>query len=196
MEAPAGSVNEVAMAGQFSFGVSCYSIDPATPNASTQAQIAIAALSETFLSSAYSVAPGATFTLSWNTTGATSCAASGGGADGSPWSGTLAPAGSVTQSATSTGTFNYQLTCSVNNEQTGQTVTIKVMAAAAGAPSGGGGGGALDALELALLAMLVKRAARSSAARAPSSRARGTAAATPRQGRAAARACPNGALTP
>jgi hypothetical protein len=167
------------MAGQFSFGLSCFSIDPSTPPATTQAQLAIAALSETFLSSTDSVTPGASFTLSWSTTGATSCTASGGGADGSPWSGTLAPSGSLTQSATSTGTFNYQLTCSVNNEQTEETVTIKVMAAAAAGGGPSGGGGALDVLELALLALLVMRAACSSAARAPSSRARGAAMAAP-----------------
>jgi hypothetical protein len=160
MDAPAGSLIEVAMAGQFSFGLSCFSIDPSTPSVSTQAQLAIAALSETFLSSASSVSTGSSFTLSWNTTGATSCTASGGGADGSPWSGTLAPSGSVTQSATTNGTFTYELDCGVNNEQTAQSVTVKVAApgAAAGAGSaGGGGGGTIGVLELAVLLGLIRR---------------------------------------
>ena len=117
MEAPAGSLTEVAMAGQFSFGMSCYSIDPSTPAVSTQAQLAIAALSESFLSSAYSLSTGSSFTLSWNTTGATSCTGGGGGANGTPWDGAQPTSGSVTQTATTDGTFTYELDCGVNNEQ-------------------------------------------------------------------------------
>ena len=156
MEAPAGSITEVAMAGQFSFGVSCYSIDPSTPAVSTQAQLAIAALSESFLSSASSLSTGSSFTLSWNTTGATSCTGSGGGANGTPWAGAQPTSGSVTQTATTNGTFTYELDCGVNNEQIAQSVTIKVAAPAASAGSGGGGG-TVGLLELAVLLRLISQ---------------------------------------
>ncbi len=157
MDAPAGSVSEVAMAGQFSFGVSCDSIDPSTPAVSTEAPLAIAALSETFLSSTYSLSPGGSFTLSWNTTGATSCTATGGGANGTPWGGAQPTSGSVTQTATTNGTFTYELDCEVNNEQTAQNVTIKVAAPVASPGSGGGGGGTIGVLELAVLLRLLSR---------------------------------------
>jgi hypothetical protein len=156
MEASAGSITEVAMAGQYSFGVSCYSIDPSTPAVSTQAQLAIAALSESFLSSASSLSTGSSFTLSWNTTGATSCTGSGGGANGTPWAGAQPTSGSVTQTATTNGTFTYELDCGVNNEQIAQSVTIKVAAPAASA-GGGGGGGTVGVLELAVLLRLVSQ---------------------------------------
>jgi hypothetical protein len=156
MDAPAGSVIEVAMAGQFTFGVTCYSIDPSTPAASTQAPLSIAALSETFLSSVYSLSPGSSFTLSWDTTGASSCTAGGGGANGTPWSGTQPTSGSVSQTATTSGTFTYELDCGINNQLVAQDVTITVAAPAANT-GGGGGGGAMGVLELAVLLRLISQ---------------------------------------
>jgi hypothetical protein len=154
--APTGSVTEVASAGQFTFGLTCQSIDPALPAVTTQASLLIAALSETLASSATSVTNGSSFTLTWSSD-ANSCMASGGGANGSPWSGAQPTAGSVTQQATTNGSFTYTLECAIDHGGAiDQEVTIKVVAPSSGG-SGGGGGGTLGVLEVALLLRLIRR---------------------------------------
>jgi hypothetical protein len=154
--APTGSVTEVASAGQFTFGLTCQSIDPALPAVTTQASLSVAALSETLASSATSVTNGSSFTLTWSSD-ANSCMASGGGANGSPWSGAQPTAGSVTQQATTNGSFTYTLECAIDHGAAiDQEVTIKVVAPSSGG-SGGGGGGTLGVLEVALLLRLIRR---------------------------------------
>jgi hypothetical protein len=148
-EAPAaGTVAEVAAVGQFTFGLTCYSIDPATAPVSINAPLAIGTLAETLSSNLTSLTTGAAFTISWSAPGATQCTASGGGANGVPWTGSLEASGSVTQTATTAGSFDYSLTCGINNDEVTQNVTIKVTAAAT---PGAGGGGTLGLLELATL---------------------------------------------
>jgi len=106
---------------------------------------------------------GTSFTLSWQTTGATSCSASGGGADGTSWSGNVSlPSGQKNITPTVTGNFTYALNCigpNPNDTLTAQA-TINVTAAAAAPPpaggsssGGGGGGGAFDGLALGILAL-------------------------------------------
>ena len=150
---PAGALAEVAAVGQFTFGLTCYSIDPATAPVSILAPLAISTLSETLSSNHTSLTTGSAFTLSWSAPGATQCTASGGGANGVPWSGSVDASGTVTQTATITGSFDYSLTCGINNDTVTQDVTIKVTAPA---PPGGGGGG-LGLLELAALGALLSR---------------------------------------
>jgi hypothetical protein len=153
----AGTVSEVAAAGQFTFGLTCYSIDPATAPVSIATPLTISTLSETLSSNVTSVTTGSAFTISWSAPGATQCTASGGGANGAPWSGPLDDSGSVTQTATTPGTFEYSLTCGINNDQVTQQVSIKVAAPAPAGSGGGGGGGSLGLLELATLATLLAR---------------------------------------
>jgi hypothetical protein len=162
MVGPVGSDNEVAQAGQFSFGLTCQSIDSGTGPVATQASLDIVALTAKLTSSASSVTTGSPFTLTWSSTGATGCTASGGGANGSMWTGSLQPSGSVTQTASVAGTFTYTLVCSAGNlSTTPQQVTVQVSnASGTGGGSGGGGGGgsgggALDWLELGALAALL-----------------------------------------
>jgi hypothetical protein len=150
----AGSVTEMAQAGVFTFGMTCQSIDPASPAASAEAQLSVSDLTEVFTVSAATLAEGASFTLTWSSHGATACSASGGGADGAPWSGTLGPAGSVTQKATTPGSFQYTLSCGDGHVQSTEQVMVSVSA------PGGGGGGTLDPWELALLGALRARRAR------------------------------------
>jgi hypothetical protein len=105
---------------------------------------------------------GMPFTLSWQTTGATSCSASGGGADGTSWSGNVSlPSGQKNITPSVTGNFTYVLTCigpNPNDTLTAQA-TINVTAPppppppTGGSSSGGGGGGAFDGLALGLLAL-------------------------------------------
>jgi hypothetical protein len=127
----------------------------------TQAVLTIVALSATLTASATSVTNGDSFTLTWSSSGATGCTTSGGGANGTPWTGPVGPSGTQTQTATTNGTFTYSLVCSGGNESTTpQQATIKVSALSSGTGAsnsavGGGGGGAMSALEVALLAALL-----------------------------------------
>jgi hypothetical protein len=148
----AGAVAEVAAAGQFTFGLTCYSIDPATAPVSILAPLTIRTLTETLSSNHTSLTTGSAFTISWSAPGATQCTASGGGANGVPWTGSLDASGTVTQTATTTGSFDYSLTCGINNDTVTQDVTIKVAA-----PAAPGGGGSLGLLELAALGTLLSR---------------------------------------
>jgi hypothetical protein len=101
------------------------------------------------------VTVGTSFTLTWSAPGAAECTASGGGANGSPWTGSIPVSGSVNQTATLTGTFTYTLNCGGEEGVTAapQQVVITVTAAATSS-GGGGGGGALSIIDLALLAAL------------------------------------------
>ena len=54
---------------------------------------------------------GQSLTVKWSSTGTTSCTASGGGANGSAWSGSVATSGSVAQTATTVGQFTYTVAC-------------------------------------------------------------------------------------
>lgn len=165
-QAPAGSVTEQAVAGNFTFGLTCDSIDPVQPPASTQANLSIQALTATLLPANTSVTVGQSFTLTWSSTAATSCTASGGGANGAGWSGPVSTSGTLTQTATTPGTYTYTLACQASNEQVMQEASVTVSAPnAVGGNSGGhGGGGSLGFLELAALATLnaARRRARTS----------------------------------
>ena len=146
--------------GQFTFGITCESIDPsAVSPTSVQAQLTVQALTSTLKTSTSNIIVGDTFTLTWSSPGAIGCTPSDGGANGSPWSGTLAPSGATTQTATETGTFTYILTCDAPYDgatATPQQVVINVSAASSsgnGSSSGGqsGGGGSIRPIELLLL---------------------------------------------
>lgn len=109
---------------------------------------------------------GIPFTVSWQAAGATSCSASGGGADGTSWSGNVAlPSGQLTITPNVTGSFTYTLMCVGQTPSDTMIVqaTVNVTAAATppppplptGSSSGGGkgGGGAFDWLAVSLLAL-------------------------------------------
>jgi hypothetical protein len=162
MAPPAGSDTETGAVGDFTFGLTCQSIDPSTAAAVTQASMDIVALTASLTSNATSVTTGTSFTLTWSSTGASACTASGGGANGSTWSGPLAPSGSTTQTASVAGSFTYTLECNSGAiTTTPQQVEIQVTQASGGGGGGGvggggggGGGGGLDLLELGSLAAL------------------------------------------
>jgi hypothetical protein len=133
---------------------------------SAEATITVSAVGASLTSNVTSVAQSGSITLSWTSEGATSCAASGGGANGTPWAGTLAPSGSVTQVANTTGSFIYTLICSAGGQSTApQNVTVQVTGssstgASSGTGAGGGksgGGGAIGLLDLVLLVVLHRR---------------------------------------
>jgi hypothetical protein len=150
-----------AEVGKFTFGITCESIDSSVVSpTSTQAQLTVQALTSTLTTSASDITVGSSFTLTWSSQGATSCTPSGGGANGSPWSGPIATSGTTTETATISGTFTYMLNCSANGvSATAQPVVINVSAASSsGSGTSGshssGGGGSLNPIDLILLAAL------------------------------------------
>ncbi len=154
---PAGYVTDTGAAGTFEFTLSCYSIDAANAQPVTvKRSLTIEALAANLSVSPTSVHVGDSFTLTWSATGAGSCTASGGGADGSPWSGTVDASGSLSQKATTAGTFTYALQCSAGGQVVNGQAVLTVSAASGG---GGGGGGDLGFAEIAALALwaLVRR---------------------------------------
>jgi hypothetical protein len=154
---PAGTtISSINEPGTYTFGITCKSIDPNQGTASAQAAVTVNAPSATLTVTPTSVTIGGTLTLTWSSMGASSCTAMGGGANGSPWGGTLAPSGSTTQTASVEGTFTYTLTCTLQ-AQAQATVTVSAASSAGSGKSGGGGGGGggtIGLLELALLAAL------------------------------------------
>jgi hypothetical protein len=163
-QASAGSVSEPAVVGQFTYLLTCPSIDGSLPAATAQATLNIVALSASLTPGTTAITVGNPFTLTWSSTGATGCTASGGGANGSVWSGAVNPSGTVTQTATTAGTFMYSLVCSgAGQSTTPQQATVTVSAASSGSSGGGAttggstsshGGGALGVFPLTFLAGL------------------------------------------
>lgn len=118
-----------------------------------------AALTATISAPANAVT-GTPFTVSWQTDGATSCSASGGGADGTSWSGSVTlPSGQITVTPTVAGSFTYTLMCVGQTPSDTKTVQASVnVTASSPPPSGGssgghGGGGAFDWLAIGILAL-------------------------------------------
>jgi hypothetical protein len=104
----------------------------------------------TLTSSAASAVTGSSITLSFSSTNATSCTASGG------WTGSE-PTSASTQTEVVSATTTYTLTCT----GAGGTATQSVTVTATAAPSSGhGGGGYIDSAVLAGLSLLVMAKAR------------------------------------
>ena len=87
-----------------------------------------------------SVASGTTTSLTWSTTDATSCTASG------AWSGSKTTSGSETSAALTSGSA-FTLTCNGPGGSGSKTVNVGITA-----PAGSGGGGSFGVAELTLLA--------------------------------------------
>jgi hypothetical protein len=149
--------------GTFTFGISCQSIAPGGSSASEQATLTVTEpppVTVTLTANETSLTQGQTLALTWSSANSSSCVASGGGANGSPWSGSLATSGTANQTASVVGSFIYTVTCSDSaNSSVQKQVSVAVVAAAAAAPSSGskGGGGGLGLLEIALMTGLVAR---------------------------------------
>ena len=81
---------------------------------------------------------GQTNTLTWSSTGATACTASGG------WSGSEATSGTASETPTAAGAVSYVLSCTGAGGKGSATANVTVNAAAASSSGSHGGGGALD----------------------------------------------------
>ena len=113
-------------------------------------------------SSASTVNPGQSFTLTWSATNATRCTPSG-GASGDGWSAIGGLSGSVTVHESAIGTYGYVLDCT-NDGGPGVgsgSVTVNVVSPPPAATGGGkGGGGGVDPLSLAALGLLARQRGR------------------------------------
>ena len=107
-------------------------------------------------SSSGSVKVAQAFTLSWSSTQATSCSASGGGPDDG-WAGTLPVSGTMSVMESSAGDYKFQVDCSNSALSSSSMVTVSVTAQPSGGSNGGGGGGggSVDAITLVLLGQLL-----------------------------------------
>jgi hypothetical protein len=154
--------------GTFTFGISCQSIAQGESDASAQTTLTVLQAPTVSMTgngtSELSLTEGQTLTLTWSSTNASSCAATGGGANGSPWSGSLGISGTASQTASTVGNFTYTVTCTDSlNSSAHNQVSVAVVAATSGGSSGSasggskGGGGALGLLETALLTCLLAR---------------------------------------
>lgn len=113
--------------------------------------LAAAAPTATLSVSPTSVTSGGTAALTWTSTGATGCTASGG------WSGAEPTSGSAVSTGTLTATTTFTLVCSGAGGSTApQSVTVTVSSSGKPPPTtggGGGGGGAFDLIALLSLAL-------------------------------------------
>ncbi|HTD73674.1 MAG TPA: hypothetical protein VK652_09105 [Steroidobacteraceae bacterium] len=152
--------------GQVVLGMTCNSIDPNQAPVSAQTAITVNGTvppTATLTLNRTMATVGDSFTVGWSSEHADTCNASGGGANGSPWTGSVGPSGIVSQTATVSGSFTYVVTClegsaSVKSQS---TITVSAPAGSGGASSNKGGGGSSGLAELfamlALLAMSSKR---------------------------------------
>jgi len=123
-------------------------VTPSSPNVATPGV--------TLSSNAATQSTGSAISLTWNSSNADSCIASG-GSSGDGWAGTLATSGSMTVTESSVGTVTYSITCAGAPPAASASTSVVIKTAAAPAPpaaagsSSHGGGGALDALFLLML---------------------------------------------
>ena len=100
-----------------------------------------------------SIVVGGSSELNWQSDFASRCDASGG------WSGEVGVTGTVSQSPTSPGNYNYTITCMNEIGSTSATASLAVAAKAVAPPppsgGSGGGGGAFDVLGVLCLFCLV-----------------------------------------
>ncbi len=165
---PAGTFaytpNAPSQLGTFTFTLTCESLAPQVVGpTSVQAQLTVVSAGTPLTASLQvdqkSVSAGSTFILTWTSTGASDCTASGGGANGMSWSGSIGTSGTLSQTASVAGSFTYTIVCNNGAQSTiPQSVTVVVwQQSSSGTSTTGGsrGGGALGGVELVLLSALL-----------------------------------------
>ncbi len=143
-------------AGSVTYGINCggesasTSVDYESPQATAgDAHTPTATLSAT----AGTETVDQSFSLTWSSTYANACSASGGDA-GDGWSGSLATSGSMTVKETTAGTVTYSITCSGAPPAATALAAVVISATStATSTSSHGGGGAMDLFLLLGLAL-------------------------------------------
>ena len=144
-------------AGSLVYSVNCNSelaqvtvvytaVPPSSPSVATPAV--------TLTSNDATQSAGSAISLTWNSSNANSCVASGGSA-GDGWTGTLSTSGTMTVTETSVGTVTYSITCAGAPPAAAASTSVVIKTAAAPPPatstSSGGGGGSVGDLLLLIL---------------------------------------------
>jgi Bacterial Ig-like domain (group 3)/Beta-propeller repeat len=152
-EAVSGTMSETpTSAGTLSYVLTCTG---AGGSANATATLTVTAAppppTVTLAVSPTSITVGQSATLTWSSTNATSCTASG------SWSGTQATSGTSSVSPSASGTASYALACTGAGGTANATAALSVAAAAGGSGASGGksgGGGAMGLWELMALCLL------------------------------------------
>jgi probable HAF family extracellular repeat protein len=149
--------------GTMYYVLNCTAPGVPTVNVGPKVVWAWPAVTATISASPTTITAGQSTTLTWKSSNATSCTASGGGADDN-WTGTKATSGSqtVTEAValdTSSVALTFGITCNSTTSGLSDKASVNVtenQASATPPPtSSGGGGGALNPLSLAFLAGIV-----------------------------------------
>ena len=153
-QAVSGSTSETpTAAGTTTYTLTCTGTGgSATAAAVLAVSASTPAPTVTIAASPTSITVGASTTLTWSSTNATSCSASG------AWTGTQATAGTLSETPTETGAGTYTLACTGDGGTVDASATVQVNAVTVVGKLSGkvGGGGALgwECLGLALLALM------------------------------------------
>ena len=98
-------------------------------------------------------------TLTWSSTHADSCSATGGD-QGDGWSGTIATSGSMSVTETTPGTVTYSITCAGAPPAAVASISVSIMSAnPPPQSSSSGGGGSIDLMALLFLAAVAQASA-------------------------------------
>jgi hypothetical protein len=143
-EATSGTAAEKpAAAGTASYTLTCTGTGGSAAATAT-VTVKAPAPTVTIAASPTSLTLGSSSTLTWSSTNATACTASGG------WTGAEATSGTLSETPSAAGSATYTLTCT----GTGGSATASATIMATAKPATGGGGGAFDWLSIAGLAGL------------------------------------------
>lgn len=137
-----------AQAGTYSYVLSCAN-GSASASATASLTVQAPSVSVSVAISPSSITLGGSASLSWTSTNASSCQASG------AWSGSQATSGTLSVTPAQTGSAVYTLNCSNSGSSGTAQATLTVNAAPTG--GSGGGGGAVPPILLAVLAALAWR---------------------------------------
>ncbi len=143
------SVTE-ASAGAYQYGLNC--IANGLSETATAVTVTVTAPTVSLAAAPASVVVGKPVTLTWTSTNAATCVASG-GQTGDGWSGSKSVNGAANVTPNAAGTITYTMTCSSGPKSA--QATAQVIATSPASSGGGHGGGALDALSLLSLLMII-----------------------------------------
>ncbi len=140
--------------GKYTYGITCTG---GGQTANAQVAVSVGQPTVNLGAAPTTLSFGQATTLTWTSTFATSCTASG-GANDDGWSGTKATSGSASVTESSSGSYAYTLTCGTGSVTAKGMAVVTVNAIPSSGGSGGGGGGAIDPLSLlSLVTMLGMR---------------------------------------
>jgi hypothetical protein len=144
--ASSGSQSVVeSSAGSYTYGISCVA---GADTAQAQAVVAMTLPTVSLSATPTTVTVGHPATLTWTSTNADSCTASGGVA-GDAWPGTKPNSGSASITESVAGSVSYTLTCVSGPASVKASATINFQAQSSG------GGGSIDELTLMVLLMML-----------------------------------------